>query len=81
MEYHMAKKGKILLKTYPLLENDLQVTKYYGDLSSPKALQGIRGRKKKPLKMQPALTALTVNISNFSKHKSSFQNLYFCMHT
>lgn len=46
MEYHMAKKGKILLKTYPLLENDLQVTKYYGDLSSPEALQGIRGRKR-----------------------------------
>lgn len=46
MEYHMAKKGKILLKNYPLLENDLQVTKYYGDLSSPEALQGIRGRKR-----------------------------------
>lgn len=40
MEYCIAKKGK------SLFENDLQVIKYYGDLSPTKALQGIRGRKK-----------------------------------
>lgn len=40
MEHHVTKKGN------SLFDSDLQVIKYYGDLSPPQVLQGIRGRKK-----------------------------------